>query len=132
MDISTLYPSRYLSAGDLQGGPVRVTIEAVSQETVGQGADAKMKPILRFAGKQKLLVLNKTNALSIAAQHGNDTIAWIGKQIVLKPTTVPFQGRLVPAVRVDAHTPARPPAPVRSAPAAAAAAPTELDDDIPW
>src|SRR5262249_45432504 len=111
MDITQLYPSRYLSAGDLQGQPVRATIEALTQEMVGQGADAKLKPVLRLAGQAKLLVLNKTNGLAIAAQYGNDTAGWIGKAIVLKPTTVPFQGKLVAAVRVDAFTPSRPATP---------------------
>jgi hypothetical protein len=110
MDISTLYPSKYLSAADLSD-PTRVTIQGIAQEIVGMGSDAQTKPILSFVGQSKRLVLNKTNALTIAAQYGNDTAGWIGKQVVLKATTVPFQGKLVPAVRIDAYTPTPPPPP---------------------
>jgi hypothetical protein len=130
MDINTLYPSRYLSADDLQGQPRRVTIQALTQEMVGMGSDARMKPVLSFAGKQKMLVVNKTNALAIASQHGNDTTAWVGRDIILKPVMVGFQGKQVLAVRVDTFTPLEPrrgePTPPVSLP------PPPPEDDIPW
>ena len=68
------------------------------------GSDARMKPVLSFVGKQKMLVVNKTNALAIAAQYGNDTTAWVGRDIILKPVMVSFQGKQVLAVRVDTFT----------------------------
>ena len=58
------------------------------------------KLILYFEGKDRGLVLNKTNANNIANAYGDDTDDWIGKQIVLFEAMVDFQGRTVPAIRV--------------------------------
>jgi hypothetical protein len=55
-----------------------------------------------FAGKEKGLVLNKTNANMIVEIAGSDeTEDWEGVQIVLYSTRVDFQGRRVDAIRVD-------------------------------
>lgn len=134
-EISTLFPSRYFSAGDLQGQPLRVTIESVTTEAVGQGNDAQNKPVLHFVGHAKALVMNKVNAMTIAGLLGSNTDTWAGRDIILKATTTLFQGRMVPCLRIDAFTPPRrgapPPEPKRPAAAPPQEPPPFDDDDIP-
>jgi len=101
MHYKLLYPSEYLCAADLQGKAVTVEIESVKVEEL-QSADGHedQKPVIRFTGKAKRLVMNKTNAKSIAAIHGNDTDGWAGKKIILHPTTCEAFGETVECIRV--------------------------------
>lgn len=96
-----MFPSQYLSAIDLRGQDVEVQISAVSfgdLQMVG-GAKAR-KPVMSFQGKQKRLVLNKTNAESIAAQYGTKAEAWVGKKITIYPTRTRFGSKVVDCIRV--------------------------------
>ncbi len=73
--VSEAFPSNYLKAADLNNRTVKV---------------------------KKGLVLNKTNAVEIAATHGDQMENWTGKEIELFSTMVPFQGQNVLAIRVRA------------------------------
>jgi hypothetical protein len=87
-----------LAAADLGGKAVRVTIESVSSQKFDEGE----KPILHFVGKEKTLVLNRVNSYAIANAVGTDeSDDWVGWSIVLYPTKVQFQGKMVDAIRVD-------------------------------
>ena len=97
MKVSDQYSSSWLKATDLRGQPITVTISDVKMEQVGQ--DHKM--VCYFQGKDKGLVLNKTNATTIATSLGDETMGWGGRQIVLMPTKVNFQGQMVDAIRVS-------------------------------
>ena len=94
--------SRYLRADDLRGREVEVTIAGA--ETVDL-SDGKTKIALSFTGKEKLLVLNVTNARAIEDVLGDETDQWVGHRIVLFPTRVDFQGQRVPAIRVRVPQP---------------------------
>ena len=95
MRIDQLYPSRYLRCADLDGKPMRVTISDITREDI----NGESKVLLSFAeGKQ--LILNKTNARSIARILGDETSAWHGHAIMLVPTVVDFKGDSVDAIRV--------------------------------
>lgn len=96
MRISSAFPSDYLKASDLNGRQVTVTMAKVTVEKIGKDS----KPVLYFQGKQKGMVLNKTNANAIAANYGEDTDQWAGCTITLFETMVDFQGKSVPAIRV--------------------------------
>src|SRR3990167_4782183 len=96
MKVSTAFPSTYLKAADLQGKQVRVVIDRVGLEEVGDGH----KPVIYFKDKDKGLVLNKTNANNISLVYGDEMDDWIGEQIELFESMVDFQGRTVPAIRV--------------------------------
>ena len=97
MKFSEAFPSDYLRASDLQGRDVTVTIERVEfKELAGE----PNKAVLYFEGKQRGLVLNKTNGVTIVDSYGDDMNEWIGKSITLFPTKVDFQGRRVDAIRV--------------------------------
>lgn len=113
MDINSLFPASFLKAADLQGQPRTATIDSCAPEQIG---DTETKPVLRFVGIQKGLVLNRTNAAVIAAAYGPETDHWRGRQITLFSMPVNYQGRMVDGIRVQAAPqqpapPAQQPAP---------------------
>lgn len=109
-----LFPSRYMNAGDLAGRSVVVTIRDLKMQTVG----ADRRAVLYFEGKSKGLVLNKTNWTAIATITGaEDSDQWSGRPIRLVVAMVDFQGRRVPAIRIEAadrRPPAAAPEPARA------------------
>jgi len=96
MHIDQLYPSKFLRCADLNGQPLRVTIAGIKREDLG----GESKVVLSFANGEKSLILNKTNARTIAKTLGDETRAWAGKDIVLVPAQVDFKGDIVDAIRV--------------------------------
>lgn len=100
MLIDQLYPSRFLRAADLDGKPMRVTIESLKREDIG----GEQKVIMSFRDGTKALIVNKTNARAIAKALGDETGGWIGKSITLVSTVVDFKGDSVDAIRVRAAT----------------------------
>lgn len=96
VNINEEFPSKYLKAADLQGAAVKVKISNVLSEDIG--GDRKL--IMHFAGKNKGMVLNKTNARTIADVYGDDTDQWIGADIEVFAMKVDFQGRMVDGLRV--------------------------------
>ena len=126
MKISAAFPSNYLKAADLNDRNVKVTMDRVEMEDIG----GDHKPILYFQGKDKGLVLNKTNSNNISAAYGDDTDEWRGCELVLYPAMTDFQGKTVPCIRVRAPA-AKDRAPQRPA----QPAPRESEnpsDDIPF
>ncbi len=89
MNISEAFPSKYLKASDLQGRRIQVVMADVKTEKLGDD----FKPILFFKGKEKGLVLNKTNANTIIAAYGPETDDWFGQPIILYEAMVEFQGK---------------------------------------
>jgi hypothetical protein len=125
MELADVFPSNYIKAADLKGRTVTVVIADATIEKLGE--DRKL--VLTFQGKEKGLVTNKTNANRIAYMYGNNTDAWVGKEIALKAELVDFQGKTVEAIRVQPPAQRAAPAPV------AKPAPTtggELSDEIPF
>jgi hypothetical protein len=96
MRISEQFAGSYLKASDLPQPKVFVIAGC---ETVTM-PDQTTKPALRFAGEPQQLVLNKTNAYCLAEWFGDDTNAWLNRQVELYSTTTSFSGRMVPAIRV--------------------------------
>lgn len=94
--VNEAFPSSYLKAADLQGRNALVTMSHAVFETIG--TDKKL--VLFFQGKEKGLVLNKTNANNIAIAYGDNTEDWQGQQVVLFEAMVDYQGKTVPAIRV--------------------------------
>ncbi len=97
MRIDAAFPSQYIKASDLQGRRVLAKMKTVVMEKVGND----QKPVLYFMGKDKGLVLNKTNATKIADAYGPNTEAWVGQPLELFEAMVEFQGDTVAAVRVS-------------------------------
>lgn len=98
MRISEAFPTKYVSAPDLQGKDINLTINHVAMESVG--SPSENLPVIYFMGTQKGLVLNKTNGQTIAEQHGDESDQWQGKKITLYPTSTDYAGRTVPCIRV--------------------------------
>jgi arabinogalactan endo-1,4-beta-galactosidase len=134
MNIQEAFPSKYIKAADLNDQNVRVIMERVEMEDIGDDGD---KPVLYFRGKAKGMVMNKTNSNNIAMVYGDETDDWVGKDLILYPTMVDYQGRSVPAIRVRAPQAkdrqaselrkANGPAPVRRPSVA-----QELNDEVPF
>jgi hypothetical protein len=106
MRISGAFPSDYLKASDLQGQRVLLKMSRIEMRDMGD----EVKPVLYFEGKEKGLVLNKTNANTIATAYGDETDDWVGAEIVLFETTVEYQGQRRPGIRclVPPRKPQRP------------------------
>lgn len=105
MNIDSTFPSNYIKSDELNGDTV-FTISKVVTETLGQGKDAEIKPIIYFQGAEKGLVLNKTNATVISGLYGKETDNWVGKQITLFATEVQFGAEMVLGIRVRMRKPA--------------------------
>ena len=92
-----------LKASDLPAGKqAKVVIENCEAVTFkGDDQKEQQKIRLSFVGKEKGLILNKTNAMTISHVYGPDTDGWKGKEIFLYSTKVDFGGQMVPAIRVD-------------------------------
>jgi len=120
MDVRLLYPSLYLGAHDLQGKDATLTIRRLIVEDLKTERGSEKKPVLYFeetkakaekAGtpdKEKRMVLNKTNALTIAALHGTEVDNWRGKRITLYATKASAFGKSVDCIRVRDTAPAAP------------------------
>ena len=98
-NINSIYPSKYISASDLDDTPKLATIKDMTFESM---TDGENKPCLWFAEFDKGLILNKTNAKTIAGFLGDETDAWVDRQIVMIPTVVDYAGKSVDAIRVRA------------------------------
>ena len=139
MNIHDLYKSTssYLKVEDLQGNRVVVQIESYTVENMKgkDGEPDKPQVVLTFAGKDKRLGLNKTNAERIATlANSPDPDAWIGAKIKLIPATTQFQGKNVPCIRISEEFFEPPVKPVvKAAPAYSGSQPADInDDDIPF
>ena len=97
MNINDVFPSKYLKASDLQGKAVKVVIDKVTIEKMGEDN----KPVLYFKGKDKAMALNKTNAQMIAAHYSPETNGWLGKEIKLYAGKVNFNGQMVDSLKVE-------------------------------
>ncbi len=139
MKISEEFPSQYLKAADLGGREVRVTMANTEREKLGN--DNKL--VLYFKGKEKGLVLNKTNAGTISDAYGDDTEDWFDNPLILFSVKTDFQGKVVDAIRCRGPTakdnrqqaPQRRVDPISSGPIDPPSRdepPAHLDDEIPF
>ena len=107
---NAVFPGKYLRADDLGGKEPVVTVSHIKIETLGEDS----KPVLYFAGKERGLVLNKTNWSALVDVTGEeDSDDWEGKKVKLVVRKVEFQGKRVPAIRIEGangqpHKPAPP------------------------
>ena len=97
MNVDDLYPSKYLSANDLQGKEPTVTITQITMEKM---TDGQIKPCIFVNNRPKGIILNKTNAMSISQLYGKNTDGWIGTKIKLVKVWTDFQGKPVEAIRI--------------------------------
>jgi len=121
-----LHPNDYVCALELKGRDVSVTIDKVIFEElrkIGQRGiedDKERVPVLVFSETPKKLILNKTNASSIATLYGTQASEWIGKRVTLYPTRVKCGRDTVDAIRIREVVP----------PARSAAKPSVTENDV--
>ncbi|KKL73474.1 hypothetical protein LCGC14_2074560 [marine sediment metagenome] len=100
MRMSQAFPSEFVTAADLSGRPVQLTMGVVELKAVGR--DKEIKPVLYFKGASKGMVLNKTNSNAIVSMYGDNSDMWAGQTITIYPTTTDMAGDIVPCIRVQA------------------------------
>ena len=106
MKLNDAYPSQFLTAEDLDGKDIAITIAEIELEEIGQGHDKSKKLVIGMTGKKKRFVVNKTNANTIAkVLDSDDTDDWIGQRITIGPREVEFQGNMVWSIRVSLKKP---------------------------
>lgn len=116
MDYRLLFPSSFLSAVDLHGKDVTLTIRRVLVEELQMtGGKKQKKPCVWFeetkakadktGTEEKRLVLNVTNARAVAKLYGNEVNDWSGKRITLYPTTTSFGPEVKDCIRVRETAP---------------------------
>lgn len=123
LDDELLYPSQYVSAPDLKGKDVTVTISATNAEELmlTGGKRGKKKLILTFKEAKKKLVCNVTNANTLVDLYGTRAEDFVGKRITIYPTKANFGGKMVDAVRIRDKVPS----------GKAAAPPAEMSEEMP-
>ena len=125
--------SRYFKAQDLTAEK-KLKIKTVTEEQIGAGADKEKKLVAWFTNDARGLVLNRTNNRTIRGAFGDACDGWVGKIIVVFPTTDDFRGRMVPVLRVripppkEANGQSAKPTPA-APPQVAALNPAEIDVD---
>ncbi len=126
MKMSEVFPSKWLTAADLDEQDVTMTIDQVRMEDMTEDGDPKA--VCYFNEVKKGLVLNKTNSTTIVALYGNDTDDWEGQRITLYPTEVNFQGKMTPCIRVRSKLPRS----SKAKPEKVALPTSDNDDDVPY
>lgn len=111
-NVNDLAPSKWLKAADLKGKRLKLMIDRVDMEKLGDDR----KPVMYFVGKDKGVVLNKTNLFAIASGHGDETDDWHGKEVIIYGARVSMQGQMVDAIRMDPVVPVT----------------ESLDDEVPF
>ena len=108
MKLSELFPSKsaYYSTKSIdKAKSIKAVIAAVAMEDAYSEDPAEKgkekKPVIVFEDGKKL-GLNKTNGIMLGALFGEDTEAWVGKEIVIwhDPTVRGPQGNVTGGLRV--------------------------------
>lgn len=103
--------SQWLKSADIKGHTPIVTIESASVRENNYDGEAKKQIVLTFAGKDKQLGLNFTNASKIAELTGTeDYTKWVGTSIKLYVEKVKGPQGMVDGIRVFPELPATEPA----------------------
>jgi hypothetical protein len=134
MKYSSQFFTPYLRAGDLPPEGASLTIAEVALEKMGFPREEKL--VVSFDEMDKRLVLNKTNAMTLARAFGDDTQASVGQVVDLVVVPSSFDGKPIDVIRIEipAVQPrsARSRDPERASHLQAAPAVGEPDDDIPF
>ena len=134
MNVNDLYPSKYVKSDDLGNQRLTLQVAAIKLEEVAE--NEPNKPVMYFNGKEKGMVLNKTNTLLCANCWGDETDTWKDRWLDLFVEPKMFNGKVVSGLTVapklaNSNTaPEQPPVP-NAAPASTQALPADIDD-IPF
>ena len=97
----------YLGSHNLEEGEeMLLTINKfVGEETVKTADGDKKKMVLYFTENIQKMILNSTNATTIASLYGNQPDKWIGKQIQVHAAKVKAFGKTQDALRIKDFIP---------------------------
>ena len=100
------YASPWLKASDLQGRAVTVTIEKATVEDIRQqNGQKEARIVVAFAGKEKRLICNKTQALTLADLAKTEAFDnWKGLVVTLEPSTTKSGQETINIRRAPAKT----------------------------
>ena len=115
--------SKYLKAADFDKER-KFRIKSATDEVVGN--DKEHRLVLWFTNDKRGLVLNRTNIRVLREAFGDVVDSWVGKIVVVYPTSVDFRGKLVPALRVRIPPPKQPTTSTGNGAAAASSATAPL------
>lgn len=102
MKMNEMFPSNYLKKEDVSH-PITATIRDVITEEVSGDHGKESKPVIRFNGSVKPMILNKGNGELLCSLYGDDSLAWHGKSIELyMDPNVMFGGKRVGGIRLRA------------------------------
>lgn len=100
MKMNDVFPSNYMKQDDAKQ-PITATIRDVVQEEINGDHGKEMKPVMRFNGAVKPIILNKGNWSILSSMYGDDSDAWHGKTIELYvDPSVMYAGKRVGGIRV--------------------------------
>ena len=104
--LSDMLPTKgqYLKAVDVpDGASMKLTIDKIEHEKMpGREGEQEEenKPVVYFSGKDRGLVLNRTNLDMLISLFSDDVGAIVGKEVVVFRTFASFSGQTVPALRI--------------------------------
>ena len=126
-DFDDLYGTRFLSAAEVKK-PVTAIIERIDEESFARPGEAtRTKKVLYVHGGKKGIVLNKTNANSLASAFGKTFPAWVGQRVTIKAEPTTFAGKTTMGLRLyPANAAAAPVAPTPSKPTPSGSSPLAL------
>jgi hypothetical protein len=137
--VEDVYTSSYVTGAELQplGQRRQAVIHDATIEVIGRESPTQ-KIVLSLVSAQgqpwpRKMVLNKTNAMTLAASFGSEIGAWPGKAIEVWSEIVNFRGQTTTGIRL-APAPTRAPstALAPTTPAAPGGNGADLDDSIPF
>lgn len=97
--ISEVFKGNYFNATDFDKNGKDLTIAFVEMEKVGKN-DEKLVVHFEDVEDDKVLPLNRTNALELAELIGDDSDDWGGSVVNFYRDMVMFNGKRTPAIRV--------------------------------
>lgn len=100
VDFDQLYPGRFLKSGELLGKKVTVKIADVAIDELEGEKGKKIQGIIFLEGKDKQIVLNKTNGLCLRGMFGRKLSDWIGKRITIFQDKTKLAGEVVDCIRI--------------------------------
>jgi hypothetical protein len=103
-----LFPDQpYLGAWDFEDvdGGVSLTIREIKVEALHTDRGDEQKPVVYFEKTEKGLVLNKTNAKTIAGLYGTNVDEWVGRRVELYATECQAFGERKECIRIKPTVP---------------------------
>lgn len=91
--VKDFYKRKLLAAKDVGSKTIRGTITDVYPETpTGKDSDGKPKLVIELDDGESRIQLNKTNAIQLAKESGDDFDEWKGKKITVKTAPATMNG----------------------------------------